>query len=574
MINKNIANKTASFDGFSGMDSSSPFGKGKTFRLENLRLLSDGSLEKREGYRHLASLPDTVRGVYRYEDGGEEVLLCVAGSYLCRVTRHSEPDASVAFLETLGEVLFFELGGALYIQDGERLYRYEGGTSVTAGEAYIPLLGNGWLSDTPSPGEVYESPNALTDKVCIRYEKGNISTALWYCCFDRPMVSIERVQYGATVVDPAEYRLLEGGMRLNFPKGVYVGNEQLVVWATLADPSLPAVPTGAMRWRGEGADRSFLYGGRDPSRLCADRAVSDASATGLEEIPYFPVYYPLELARSFGEGKQITALRRVEDRLLVFSESETYSSLDPVEEDAPMDFVRVTDSFGCTAPEGVAAIGDNRLLLVEANGVYCLEVDPALERDCEVKRVSGDVEAAWGADFSAHAAVCYVRRREEVWFADPSGAGEVFIYRPTDGCWYCFTGIEADYLLLLEGEPVFAGGTEVCAFDRDARMDEAAYGETEIRGVFRSHFLDFGAPESDKRLEGLLLLADLDGGTLEVRLSDGGYLAEFSVEGDAHPTFPYLYERHLRSGRFRFASLELRAAGAARQRIFGAKVFV
>lgn len=565
MINKNIAGRAVSFDGFAGMDASTPFGKGKTFSLRNFRLLPDGSIEKREGYRHLATLPDAARAVSVWQEGGEQVLLCVAGSYLCRVTEGGEVASASVFSATEGKALFLRYGGALYILDGDRLYRYEGGVSVTAGEAYIPQLGFEWACGSADPGAEYEAQNLLSRRAYITYKTKDVY--IYNCYFDRKVASVDEVYIGTDKISPANYTL-EDGIKLVFYPGVLANSRTLTVHVTLAGDSELLSATGAFLFEGLEADTLFLYGGDKGDTVYSGHAAARATDKT------FPLYFPSSMARAFPDGGRVNAVQRLGRRLLVFSEKGIYISKEEADAGGALEFMMLSKSVGCSSPEGLLVLSDDEVLSVDESGILRITIDPYMERDPIVKRLSDTARTAFGVGFLTGARPCYLRTEDEVWFADPSGAGEVFVYRVDGGYWYVYDGIRADQFLSCFGKVLFLEGQFVNLFDEGCKTDAASYGETEIAARFKSHYVDFGAPEADKRLAGLLVLAALDGGALEVRLSDGGYLAEFTVEGGAYPTFPYLYEKHLRSGRFRFASLELRAAGAARQRIFGAKVFV
>lgn len=576
MINKNTVGKTESFEGFSGMDASSPFGKETTYSLKNFRVLSDGSIEKREGYRHLATLPDIARAVCVFEDNGEAVLLAVAGNCLCRVRKADGAlQTAPVFATTEGNVLFLQHENVLYILDGETFYRYEGGVSVTQGEAYIPLIGKDWPVDAKIYQAAHEEPNLFCRKACFTYAPpSQITTGVTSLYFDRPVAAVDRIFLGATDISNRAFTLSEDGMKISFGTTCYPNRNTLRVYVYLRDSGEFPSTTQAFSYEGLNASRLFLCGGKEASAVYASYPVDMDSETRPPHVVDFPLYFPASMMCSFGKGRRVTAIRRMARKLLLFFDKEILISTDSVESGEAMDFISLSEGFGCAAPEGVHPLDEKNLLVVDRSGVYKITVDVTLEEDCIVKRISDRIIGETGENFLTQAKLCSHRRRGEIWLLDPSGKGEVFVYCPDRDCWYVYDGIRGDFLVDLWGDVAFLEGQFVNLFDKSCTADKASYGELEIEARFKSHYFDFGAPESDKRLSGALILTDLDGGALEVRLSDGGYLAEFTLDGDANPNFPYLYERSLKSGRFRFASLELRATGAARQRIFSAKVFV
>ena len=563
MINKNIVGRTVSFDGFGGMDSSTPFGGEATYSLKNFRLLPDGSLEKREGYRHLATLSDAARGRYLLREGGDSVLLCVAGSELYRIPLDGgEVESASVFSRTEGNVLFLPVEGVLYLLDGDRLYRYDGGVKLTSGQAYLPVGGKNWEVNTMSRSTPSEYPNLLTGLSVYEYEYAD---EIDYLHFAIPVDEVVAFYMGQAMMPPSSYSLAADR------KGIYMngtqeghGNSARVIVRAGAHEGLLAC-RGSFLYEGEDESTLLLYGG-EAGRVYA-RRTPEGGGTG------FPVYFPSDAVWKL-EGGAVQSLCRVGKQVMIFSEDGLRLTRETANLSKPPAVVTLTTSVGCSAFGGAVPLDKDKFLFVGGGGVYRVEIDPSLERECELERVSRPIERAVGERFLTGAAVCRHPACEEVWFADPSGAGEVFIYRPEDKLWYVFGEVRADALVESGGRMLFLEGQYVNLFEDGLVQDHAPYGTLDVDARFKSGYFDLGAPESDKRLSGVLLLASLDGGAIEVRLADGGYVAELTVEGAAHPTFPYLYERTLKSGRFRFASLELRAAGAARQRIFGAKVFV
>ena len=159
------------FEGFKGLDVSSPIGSGRLSRLRNFRLLSDGSVIKRSGFRYLASLDGEPRGEISYSDGGEDVILAAVGKRLVRVSLGGgDIDSAEVFSGSEGRVEFFELRGRLYIAEDGTFYRYTGGVSAEPCEPYVPYYGKGWPVNSLFTGEVNEPLSLLTPKVRISYK--------------------------------------------------------------------------------------------------------------------------------------------------------------------------------------------------------------------------------------------------------------------------------------------------------------------------------------------------------------------------------------------------------------------
>ena len=97
MNNNTVAREL--FEGFSGLGLSSARGKG-AHRLDNFRVLADGSLEKREGIRQIAALPADIRGIYGFVDGVDEVVLAVSSNNLYRISAEGEQVTFAPCFET------------------------------------------------------------------------------------------------------------------------------------------------------------------------------------------------------------------------------------------------------------------------------------------------------------------------------------------------------------------------------------------------------------------------------------------------------------------------------------------
>ncbi len=571
MINKNVQKQSAVFENFHGMDTSAPFASGVCRRLENFRVRSDGSLEKREGYRNLATLPAIARAAYSYADGGEEVLLVVAGSYLCRIRKSDGAlQTSSAFITSEGHAMFFEYKDALYIMDGERVYRYDGGATATEVDPYIPLMAKEWRADTKNPGTSTTELNLMSRLGLYIFVQADLYVEKTFrtLYFDRPIIGVERLLVGDSEYTEADFTYASDRKSIQMKNWTETNCEPIYAYVILAEEAPLLAAMRAFRFESILTSELFFYGTSNPSVLYLAEKSVDYTASQMPDKPSCPLYFKETAAYTFDGNRNIHTLMRVGGRMLAFSDHDICISKSELGLGSQLNFVTLCDVVGC-AGEGVLLLDDTELLTVDTGGIYRVTFDPSLKEDCRLKLLSSPICEALGARFYSGTRLCFMRTEREIWFTDPSGRGEVFVYRLDEGVWYVFSGIRADILLDFFGDIAFADGVFVNVFDREAKADHAAYGTLAIHGKLETAYFDFGAPEKDKRLSGFLAVADLDGGELEVRVSDGGYLAEFSLSGDS-----LVLESDLRSGRFRYATLRLTATGEARQRIWRAKVFI
>ncbi len=574
MIHKNIQQKSAVFENFGGMNAAAPFGEGSCVWLENFRVRNDGSLEKREGYRHIATLPAAVRAAYPYRDGGEEVLLLVAGSCLCRV-RKSDGDMTFenTFVTAEGRALFFECDGVLYILDGGNLYRYEGGAHATLGDPYIPLMAE-WSADkTPDePPDVELNLMSVRGTYLYKANMSYVDGSFRKLCFGRPVIAVEHLYVGDEEYDASAFTYASDRTYIQMNEWTKSYGAPITVHVILSDEAPLLSATQAFSYETPDTEGLYLYGAQNGSVIYRAMPCTDSEKSQMRDRPAFPVFFPASGTYAFDEGRRITALLRMGKRLLAFSDRDISITKGDFDVAAP-DFYTFCPLVGCTAKGSVFLLDDTNFLTVAGDGVYRVTPDFLLEEECYIKRLSEPVHGAFGDAFFTGATLCPMRREGEIWFFDPSRQGEVFVLRPDDGAWTVFGGIRADILLDFFGDVAFADGVFVGLFDENAKADYAAYGTIPIEGKLTTSYFDFGTPERDKRLSGFLAVADLDGGELEVRIADDGYLAEFTLPAGGAPTFSHLHETNLRSGRFRFASLRLIASGEARQRLWRAQIF-
>ncbi len=576
MINKNMQHKSAVFDGFGGMDASAAFGSA-TVELRNFRPLPDGSIQKREGYRHLCTLPDAPRASYVTLDGGDEVLLALCGNRLCRV-RKSDGALTVGdpvFLTAEGDAVFFFYRDALYILDGETFYRWEGGTDVTVGEAYIPLIGKEWIADTREVGEPNEELNLLNRRAVYSYVskfEGEENSYITQMFFDRAVESVDGIVLDGALCDPSSYTLASDRKSVRFNRTVLTDTTPVRVYVTLDHPTPALAARGVYVHRSIFTEKLFFFGTARPDMLYSQTRHAFAERTDMGDGTSFPLYVPASGVCAFDTGESIRVLTRMAGRLLVFTDHGIHVSKALLDAMTVADFLPICTSVGCAVADGVTFLDGDSALTVDARGLYRVDMDEDLLRPCVLREMSGGIRDAVAAGFFTRARMCVFRTRGEVWLGDPL-LGEVYVLRLDGGAWSVFDGIRADRIFDFFGDAAFLEGQFLCVFDESLTTDEPSYGSLPIAARYKSGYFDLGHPESDKRASGLLVLGSFDGGSLEVRLSDRGSLAEAVLEGSLSHA-PHLYERDLRTARFRYARLEMRAEDAARQRIYRAQVFI
>ena len=212
-----------SFDGFGGMDKRDPAkGAPKTDELINLRVLEDGSLEKRCGYRPLSLFPDGVRAILTGNFGGEFIGYVLSGYTVYKLDFSTGTHSIVGHIgNDVGRASIFYYFGHFYLCDGEEIYEI-GEDSISACRGYAPLLGKDWGS--AYPGEIYEPLNILTEKARISYIVSDPPNTFLSTLYEA--TAVDALYKNGELVDPSEYTL-DRARRVISVQGLEAGDRVL-----------------------------------------------------------------------------------------------------------------------------------------------------------------------------------------------------------------------------------------------------------------------------------------------------------------------------------------------------------
>ncbi len=559
---------TERLDGFSGADLSTPCGKDYC-RLENFRVLADGSIQKREGSYIIASLPGEIRGIRSFHDGGEEVLLAVSSDRLYRIDMLGGVTSSAVFETTVGKINFLPYRDKLYLLDGKRIYRYDGGANAVAVEGYTPLYGKGWSCEYGHNTPVYEPVNLLWRCVRLEYDIGAEIESIY---IGIRVKSVVHLFADGTWLDDIGFTLSEDGCELYFTEINYFGILELTVvpddmyYGAL---DITSAMLGAV-YDDFDHSRILLYGGRDSSCVFVSKPLSeDMRKQDAERFPLSEgLYFPPEGAMNFGGGQTLTAVTRLYDRILLMFSTSLWASEPMLDTRSGFPrFSPICGHIGCSSYGGTVITGAASPLVVAASGIWRLRFDSYFEKECVAECLSSGIFGELSASFLSHARICYHRRLGELWFYDPTSIdGRVWIYQIERGQWQCF-------ILPIRGD-LFEYGGEV-GFCRDGDiflLDEALVcdgDDGEIVARFDGSLLGLSEPDACKSLERITLLAEIAGGELSLSLADGGKLVEtWLLPTDEAPIGSFVHLFRVSTARFYTARPAIVAKGGGRQRIY------
>lgn len=574
------------FDGFKGLDVSSPIGSGRLSRLRNFKLLPDGSVIKRNGFRYVVSLGGEPRGKISYSDGGEDVILAAVENQLVRVSLGSGSiDSAEIFSKSEGRVEFFELRGRLFIAENGTFYRYTGGVSVEPCEPYVPCYGVRWPVNSEFVGVVNEPFNILTPKIRVSYTSSDDNIVRMKVGF--PIKSIDAVFRNGVRIEDATFNIDREGVGI-FCEG-FVGciGAEVEVFVTLdteehLDSGLGGCDRAAVFDSFENS-RVFMYGGEDSGRFYVSPVVSEHKLLSQAQVygGADPIYFYKGGEFRFGGMDSISGMCRVFDRMVIFSNHRSWvtSSLcDDVGSSRLGVIVEVlSETTGCTSDDAFRMIGGATPVTVSRGGIYKWSMDPDFEAEAVLTRISDKVSAHVGEDFLKNALVCYNHEGNELWFGSSiSENGEVLIYNCENGAWWLYDGIFADSFLETGAGTAFLRDGDIYIFDGEAVCDRLKEGERDIEGEIESAGFDFSHMALKKHIVGANLLCELDGGRIALTLNDGRELGAADVDkSSASPLHvgADLFELRFRTSRTERVKFNLRAAGRSRQRVFGIEFF-
>lgn len=566
---------------FSGMNGISPCGGLANARaIKNFKLLSDGSLCRRDGFAHLRGLDAPIRAVTVRHEAEGDFLLAVAGNRFYRISLADGSGEGAALLSTEeGEALFFAFDGVLYLSDGTEIYQYGGGLSLAPAAGYIPLYGQNW-DQASSRRPIHEPINLLSQKIRVHYLLDEMSsmmrmdTGLDVVSVDRVFADgVEITDY--TVEFSDAYQVLRFGGSVTYKREVEVC---LTLERGYWHDAVLRSCTHLARYDSFSCERLFFYGGEAGGALFGTVPVSEEALAASQRMDEGTsgIYVPKGRQVAFGDGKAITAVCRVGDRMMICSENRSWITEQMGEiSHLAVDKLPVrslSQTLGCRVLGGVAVLDGEIPVTLSEGGIYRWSIDPKMERECEVTRISDGIAEEIDTGFSGGARIFRPTAEDALWVCPAGdGDGRVWIYSCEKEHWVSYTGIGATHLFETGGGVGFAEGGDLYRFENGRQTDLLPYGEREIVASFESRRMDFGDVEARKKAVRLYVEAEADGGELTVGLYDGALLDEASFRGDAKTR---LYTARVNTPRFHRLSAVIRVKGNCPWRICGMCVHI
>lgn len=526
--------------------------------MRNFRILPDGSLEKRCGFRKLLSFPPPVRGVWEGEIEGETYFFAVSGNRVCRILDNGQTTSVYYFLPSSeGRVQFVFYAGRLYLFDGATLCRFlPSSKSFTIAEGYTPLYGYNW--HPTGMGQVNEPLNLIQSRIRIHY-LNTTGASVFQLPYTMKQVNAVYLDGKAT----SNYLLNYSTVTISEAKNA----STVEICATLDDifdrRSTVLKTSHATVYRDSyhetllccGYPGYFIY----RSAPVSDEMLRQSTKTYVNSDPlYLPEASPLCVGSL---QHPITALFQNDEQVLVMNDRSLWAIRHVSHESADMRIYLLRSDIGCSSPHGVTTDSGLPIVVCE-NGIYQLKFQASDPSVCSEECISLDLSAKLSPALLRQAVPFYHRATGELWLPDPFDTdGTVWVCG--SGGWVAYDGIFADLIFERNGLLYFTTKQgDICFMDETLNTDD---GST-FWAYYQSHYLSFSHPAFQKRSIRASFCADTHGGEVEITLENERSTHMHRLKGHLQNA-PEFFDVRLSPGRFRFLRFRFLTAGSERIRI-------
>lgn len=544
------------FDGFDGLSALTPPNEGGLLTISNFRILEDGVLEKRCGYRTYAIFSEPVRGFWQGTVGGCSRCFAVSGSSVYLLHNGTQTGCS-DISTTDGAVCFFPYSDRLFLNDGHRIYVFDEQRMIFAEtDGYAPLYGRNW--HPTDYGETYEELNLLSPKLRVHYLNTTGTTE-----FHLPYyaASIDKVRVDNRTI--SGYSLNAAGDILTVPT---VGASVEVAFSMeMDDGDLDRIRTCSRAFtdRINDRERLILYGSPEGNSLFCTAPV-DWMMQNSCRVFYpnaTPLYFTANGRVSAGTPESpVTALYQNHNRVLAFHGTGAASiSFDP--ESDLVSVYPLLRGIGCCVNGVDLSLAGDPIVLNE-RGIVQLSSTISEPDVFTLKELSSGMTAIRELCKNPNTVVFHDTEHGELWLRDPSDKkGTVWVMRLSGKQWYCFDAINATFFCTIDGVPAYADEFgALFVFDDDLLTDAG----TPITAILETDFLSLSYPELPKRSLRVSLCAMQRGSTrltLETEKNSKSYT--FPEEESSTPS---LIDLRAALGRFRFVRIRISDNGWQRSK--------
>ena len=565
------SNKTlnAEINAKKGVDIPSVYsGRPCMWDITNFRILGNGSLKKRSGFRHCYTHPSSpVKALWSGKVGGIFRCYILFGSDLCEFNFLGNNTRHVGTIpETTDAPCIFHHKNAVFINSSSGFYKVEPTPTKITG--YVPLYGKDW--GTTYPGEIYQPLNLLNRTARISYvaTEKDLSAMLSTKYHATSVISVYK---NGSLLPKSAYYYDHDYNTINMNSGIYPGDRFVATVEFgdhITDEYSAFLSTNRAATVGEMTkSRIFAWGGMHKNRLFVSSAVSaEDLSESMSAVPESNDLYFSESNSFFvGDGQNdITAVTQHYDRILIFTNGDVWMANADIS-DGEFPTMSINSTAGCSSSECVVRAGNSPVSIGQSAILRWTSATDE-RNECNAKSISDRISEALPQSFFKNGIAFHDIYKDELWFTERYGDGTVWIYSVSADRWFAFTGVTADGFFDANGNVAFYNGNSLFIFDEGLKDDLLTnYGTTrQIEAFFRTGNLDFETA-NPKRLTEIELKFFSDGDPIYVFIiTDKDEMAGVSTKSASGHT---IMKQRLRSGRFSFVNAVVLATGGASQMI-------
>lgn len=533
--------------------------------IRNLRILSDGSLKKRNGWSARWSFSKSVRGFWQGTVAEAHYALLVTGNTVYRILDEDNVSTLGTLTTSSGKVHFFRYRDRLYLLDGSSVRVFvPASQSFRIARGYIPLYGHNW--HPTHLGDVNEPANLLTQQLRIHYLNttgvSKFSLPFFAASLDSVRVN-NKVTTAYTFTSGSDYFTLSSAA---------AGDVVEIAMTRSGSDSMRAQLHGVTQsflHRDDSRETLLLYGASQGYRVFCSSEVTDIMLTFCSVFysDCDPLYFKSNQMLLIGDADHpVTALTSIFDRILAFHTGGVHSiSMDG---DKIFSYPVLSD-IGCSAMGAAAKIGNDTIVANE-RGICRLHATSSDPDNLSIQSLTEQLGDKWKPSICKNAVLFWDYTKQELWVRDTSEAAEglVWIWNANLNEWYCFDNIYAQFFSLYNDELLFGANTDLCVFEESHYTDS---GKT-FAAYYQSGYLSFDSVHAAKRSLRAAFSASSGGSDLVLTLDTerDSYLFVFEGKDRAAPEF---FDVRLSPGRFRFLSYRISCVGTKASKIHEVNLF-
>ena len=561
------------YDGFEGMNTQKCHsGKESSAYIENFRIKSDGSLEKRYGYKHVASLGNEII-IELWSGEIEGVKKCFLATDLRKIYSLNMETGELhhigSFPESSHPAAFFFYQGALYFKNSRSNYKITD-TAIINMPGYVPLIGKDW--GTSYPGELHESINIMHKTIRISYKVPELHTSMLPTLY--PISSVIALYKNGSLMDSSKYFIDERFNTINVTE-LDTGDE----FVALLDMKSYNPNTDMFRISkkasvyGEINDTSiYLLGSPRKNLIPVSRFVSkeDDEACNSIATDYGNIYFPLDDMLTVGDGAyKSTAVVKLYDRLVIFNKKEAWMADSAALNGEKIASINISREEGCNMINACAVVNDVPYT-VSNNAVLKWSIDTNDPNKSKIESITKGISEYLSPEFFEGAMLYYHSANNELWLYNKDVGNTAYVYNLDNKSWVAVSNITPHVLFEYGDDLCFYDMNNIYRFSKELDEDTKSDGSIHpITARFESGILSFGSTDT-KRLSTGKVIGDLMGGSLNMELMcDTGETVSLPIETDNEHS---VVVRRLNSGRFRNLKFSFSCNGKAGMTVHSLKL--